>query len=128
MSAPFPVEISPEAAVQLRRWFDRKGTPESFVRLGVKGGGCSGLEYVIRLDTKSTPFDVEIEIEGVKVVCDTKSAKFLAGSTLVWTGNLLGGGFTFENPNAKRSCGCGTSFTPVEKPLSTSGEAERQAG
>ena len=112
----FPVEVTPEAADQLRRMKERKGGPDSFVRIGVKGGGCSGLEYVMRLDEKPLPIDLVLELEGLRVVCDGKSAKFLEGSKLVWTGNLIGGGFSFENPNADRSCGCGTSFTPKLSP------------
>ncbi|HXH61656.1 MAG TPA: iron-sulfur cluster assembly accessory protein [Fimbriimonadaceae bacterium] len=112
----FPVEVTPEALKRLKALMERKGEPGAFVRLGVKGGGCSGLEYVLRLDTQSTPYDVETELDGLKVVSDSKSAKFIAGSKLVWTGNLAGA-FKFENPNAERSCGCGTSFTP-KKPAS----------
>lgn len=109
----FPVTISPEALPHLKRLIAKDGRPEVTLRLGVKGGGCSGLEYVIRLDTRRLPQDFETEIEGVTVLCDPKSAKFLTGATLVYTGNLIGGSFKFENPNAKRSCGCGTSFTPA---------------
>ena len=108
----FPVQINPEALEQLKRIIQRKGEPESFVRLGVKGGGCSGLEYVVKLETKQLPIDITTEINGLKIVCDSKSAEFLVGSELVWTGNLIGSGFQFNNPNAQRSCGCGTSFTP----------------
>lgn len=108
----FPVEITPEALEQMKRLKGRKGKPESFVRIGVKGGGCSGLEYVMRLDDKPLPIDLELVVDDLKVVCDQKSAKFLSGAKLVWTGNLIGSGFTFENPNADRSCGCGTSFMP----------------
>lgn len=108
----FPVTVTPEAVDQLKKLRDRKGTPGSFVRIGVKGGGCSGLEYVMRLDEKRLPIDIVAEFDGLTVVCDGKSAKFLEGATLVWTGNLISGGFSFENPNAQRSCGCGTSFTP----------------
>ena len=61
---------------------------------------------------RSTPYDLATEIDGVRIVCDAKSAVYLQGSTLDFTGNLIGGGFQFENPNAARSCGCGTSFTP----------------
>ena len=107
----FPVAISSEALEKLKAQFARKGEPGSFVRIGVKGGGCSGFEYVIKFDTVSTQYDIEKDFDGFRVVSDTKSAKFLAGATLVWTGNLLGG-FQFENPNADRQCGCGTSFTP----------------
>jgi iron-sulfur cluster assembly protein len=111
--AVFPVTISPEALPHLKRLIAKDGRPDVTLRLGVKGGGCSGLEYVIRLDTRRLPQDFETEIDGVSVLCDAKSAKFLRGAVLVYTGNLIGGSFKFENPNAKRSCGCGTSFTPV---------------
>lgn len=107
----FPIQISPEALSRLKAQFERKGSPDGFVRLGVKGGGCSGLEYVIKFDTQNTPHDIEKDFDGLRVVSDTKSAKFLSGATLLWTGNLLGA-FQFDNPNADRQCGCGTSFTP----------------
>lgn len=111
----FPVEVSAPALVQVKRLIERKGTENSFLRLGVKGGGCSGLEYVLKLDENLRESDFILEVDGFKIACDPKSAEFLRGATLVYTGNLIGGGFSFENPNAKRSCGCGTSFTPVEK-------------
>lgn len=108
----FPLEIEEKALEQIRRILAKDGRPDAFLRIGVKGGGCSGFEYVLKLDTKRLPIDLEREFDGVPVVCDSKSAKFLEGSTLVYTGNLIGGGFKIENPNAARSCGCGTSFTP----------------
>lgn len=108
----FPVALSESAIVRLKQILAKDGRPEAFLRVGVKGGGCSGFEYLTKIDVVSTERDLATEIEGIKVVCDPKSAKFLAGSTLVYTGNLIGGGFQFENPNAARSCGCGTSFTP----------------
>ena len=110
--SPFPVTIDPEAAKQLKGLLARKGSPGQFVRIGVKGGGCSGLEYVIRLDERRLDGDQSLELDGLEVVCDARSTEFLAGSTLVYSGNLMSGGFAFENPNAARSCGCGTSFTP----------------
>jgi len=109
---PFPVEITPEAVTQLVRLVKRKAQPGQFVRIGVKGGGCSGFEYVLRLDDRRMEIDRVIEIEGVEVRCDSKSARFLQGARLVATANLMQGGLSFENPNATRSCGCGTSFTP----------------
>jgi iron-sulfur cluster assembly protein len=108
----FPISLTPEAQVQVKRLLAKDGRPEAFLRVGVKGGGCSGLEYVMRLDTQRRPIDIEMEDGGVIVVCDAKSAPFLHGASLTYTGNLIGGGFVFENPNADRSCGCGTSFTP----------------
>lgn len=108
----FPVSLSPPAIAQLKRLLAKDGRAEAFLRVGVKGGGCSGFEYVMRLDTTLRSGDLEAEFDGARIVCDPKSAKFLEGSTLEYTGNLIGGGFKFENPNAARSCGCGTSFTP----------------
>jgi len=111
----FPVTLSEGAAARIKQLLAKDGRPEAFLRIGVKGGGCSGLEYLLKLDTARKPADLEAELDGVPLVCDPKSAKFLEGSELTYTGNLIGGGFKFENPNAARSCGCGTSFTP--KPL-----------
>lgn len=114
-STEFPVIVSSEALAQIRRVLAKDGRPDAFLRIGVKGGGCSGFEYMLKIDTKRLPIDLEREVEGISVVCDQKSAAFLMGSTLVYTGNLIGGGFKMENPNAARSCGCGTSFTPKGK-------------
>ena len=108
----FPVTITASAIREVQRLVKRDGREGVFLRLGVKGGGCSGLEYLMTLDTVRKPNDSEIAIDGVTIVCDAKSAKFLTGSTFNYTGNLIGGGFKFDNPNAERSCGCGTSFTP----------------
>lgn len=80
----------------------------------MKGGGCSGLEYVLRIDDRELPGDLAFEAGGLRVVCDPKSAGFLQGATLRYTGNLMGGGIEFDNPNAERSCGCGTSFLPKQ--------------
>jgi iron-sulfur cluster assembly protein len=108
----FPIAITDAALAQIKRIVAKDGREGVFLRLGVKGGGCSGFEYRMELDTVRRPIDLELVIDDVTVVCDGKSAKFLEGSTFNYTGNLIGGGFQFENPNAARSCGCGTSFTP----------------
>lgn len=114
ITAPgFPVAVTPQAVSQIKNLVARKGHARSFLRIGVKGGGCSGLEYLFMLDDQPRPGDLLLSHEDTTIACDPKSAKFLQGATLVFTGNLLGGGgFAFENPNAARSCGCGTSFTP----------------
>lgn len=107
----FPVTVDASALPILKRMLARK--PEAtFVRIGLKGGGCSGFEYVIRADHDGTPYDVEAEVDGLRIVCDTRSAKYLSGSTLRGTSNLIQGCLEFENPHASRTCGCGTSFTP----------------
>lgn len=108
----FPVIVTEKAIAQLHRVMAKQTDANTFLRIGVKGGGCSGLEYVLKMDTKRLPHDLEADFGGIKVVCDAKSAVYLRGSTLEYTGNLIGGGFAFDNPNAGRSCGCGTSFMP----------------
>jgi iron-sulfur cluster assembly protein len=107
------VDISPQAAAQLKKMLRRKApdNPEMGVRLGVRGGGCSGLSYVVDLDDKVSKWDEVYEIHGLKVIVDKKSMLYLKGSILEWSGNLLHGGFEFNNPQAQKSCGCGTSFT-----------------
>lgn len=112
MDTAFPIELDERAIAQVKKLLTKDGRQDAFLRVGVKGGGCSGLEYVLLLDDKPRANDLTLEVDGIRVVCDSKSAKFLSGATLLYTGNLIGGGFTFENPNAQRSCGCGSSFTP----------------
>ncbi len=112
MSTEFPVEITAEAAQQAARVLTRNPEMGSFIRLGVKGGGCSGFEYLFRIDSARREGDVSLTLGGVEFVVDPRSSKFLLGARLIVTGNLLGPGLAFENPNAAKSCGCGTSFTP----------------
>ena len=83
---------------------------ESFVRVSVVSGGCSGLSYKMDFDTESKPNDQVFEDNGVKVVTDLKSFLYLFNTTLEFSGGLDGKGFSFNNPNAARSCGCGESF------------------
>ena len=85
--------------------------PNSFIRVGVKGGGCSGLMYDLTFDNELKDDDKELESNGVKVVVDKKSFLYLVGTTLDYSGGLNGKGFVFVNPNAERTCGCGESFS-----------------
>lgn len=114
-SGEFPVTLTPKALEELRKLAARKAAPGALVRVGVKGGGCSGLEYLLRFEMEPRPGDLMVSHEGLTLVCDPKSAQVLQGSVLEYTGNLLHGGFAFQNPNAERSCGCGTSFSPKAK-------------
>lgn len=82
-----------------------------FIRVGVKSGGCSGLEYVLKFDREQSATDQIFEDNGVKIVVDKKSILYLAGTTLEFSGGLNGKGFFFNNPNATRTCGCGESFS-----------------
>ena len=84
---------------------------EDFIRVGVKSGGCSGLEYVLKFDNEKTDSDQVFEDNGIKIVIDKKSILYLAGTILEFSGGLNGKGFVFNNPNANRTCGCGESFS-----------------
>ena len=81
------------------------------LRAGVKGGGCSGFQYVLELTKAENPDDKKIEQGGVTVYIDRKSYMFLIGTEIDYTEDLMGAGFKFNNPSAKRSCGCGESFS-----------------
>ena len=102
-------ENAVQQVVELKRSQNLPGNV--FLRMGVKGGGCSGMSYSLEFDTEMGPHDREFEIDGIKVVCDKKSYIYLNGTTLDYVRQGLTGGFTFVNPNAKSSCGCGTSFS-----------------
>ena len=84
---------------------------EDFIRVGVKSGGCSGLEYVLKFDNEKTDADQIFEDNGIKIIVDKKSILYLAGTILEYSGGLNGKGFVFNNPNASRTCGCGESFS-----------------
>ena len=84
---------------------------DDFIRVGVKSGGCSGLEYVLKFDNEKTDSDQVFEDNGIKIVIDKKSILYLAGTILEFSGGLNGKGFVFNNPNANRTCGCGESFS-----------------
>ncbi|MGC4000957.1 MAG: iron-sulfur cluster assembly accessory protein [Anaeromyxobacter sp.] len=105
------IEISEQAAAHIRALAAQHGTPEGGLRLGVRGGGCSGLNYVVDWAGAPTASDEVIEREGARVFVDPKSARFLAGTVIEWKKTLLQSGFEFRNPNVKTSCGCGESFS-----------------
>jgi iron-sulfur cluster assembly protein len=105
------VELSPVAVKRVKELMESQNLENAFLRMGVKGGGCSGLSYNLEFDTELRKFDKQFEVDGVKVVVDVKSYLYLNGTTLDYVTQGLTGGFTFVNPNAKSSCGCGTSFT-----------------
>ena len=109
------ITLTPAAVNKVREILASQGNPRNlYLRLGVKGGGCSGFSYVVEFDDDiDATYDRTFEIDGVKVVVDRKSLMFLAGTELDYTGDLhfVGeGGFEFVNPNASKTCGCGTSF------------------
>jgi len=104
--------ITERAAAKILKIFADQGMPETAaLRLGVKGGGCSGFSYT--LDVAETPADDDevFEDNGVRLVTDPKSYLYLNGTEVDFNDDLLNGGFIFNNPNAKKSCGCGASFS-----------------
>lgn len=106
------ITVSENAKNQAIRLMKDDNAPEgSFIRVGVKGGGCSGLSYDLTFDYKINEGDKIFEDKGVKIVCDKKSILYLVGTELDFSGGLNGKGFIFKNPNANRTCGCGESFS-----------------
>ncbi len=106
------ITLTPSATQEVKRLIEKEQKPNLGLRIGVKGGGCSGMTYVLAVDD-ATPkqYDSIFEQDGVKVVIDAKSHLYLDGTTIDFKDAVMGGGFQFSNPLAKKSCGCGTSFT-----------------
>ncbi len=105
-----PIKLTDGAIAEIKRLMNEQGFDTSNVlRIGVKGGGCSGLSYMLGFD-KATSADMEYEIEGVTFVMDKAHEMYLAGMEVDYQGGLNSRGFTFTNPNASTTCGCGTSF------------------
>ena len=104
------IEISDKAATRIRALLEEKKTPAGGLRLGVKGGGCSGLSYFLDWAAEPSKFDQVVERDGARVFVDPKSAVFLQGTVIDWQQTLMQSGFVFRNPNVRSSCGCGESF------------------
>ncbi|MBI4597826.1 MAG: iron-sulfur cluster assembly accessory protein [Candidatus Omnitrophica bacterium] len=106
------ITLTAPAAQEVKRLIEKEQKPNLGLRIGIKGGGCSGMTYVLAID-EATPkqYDTVFEQDGVKIVIDAKSHLYLDGTTIDFKTNLMGGGFEFNNPLAKKTCGCGTSFT-----------------
>tara|TARA_B110000046_G_C12845060_1_gene335315 strand:+ start:92 stop:418 length:327 start_codon:yes stop_codon:yes gene_type:complete len=106
------IKVSDTAKNQvLKLKADAEVEMDAFIRVGVKGGGCSGLTYLMDFDTSIKDDDKVFEDKGVKIVVDKKSFLYLIGTELDFSGGLNGKGFAFVNPNASRTCGCGESFS-----------------
>ena len=106
------ISISENAGKQIRKLLDRQGMPQGGLRVGVKAGGCSGLSYTFGWEAAARPGDqVFAGPEGVQVFVDPRSLRFLDGTMLDYDTSLISKGFTFENPQARSTCGCGTSFS-----------------
>jgi len=101
------------AAKEIQRIIDEQELDKDKVRLrvGVKGGGCSGFSYILDLTESQKETDEAVEQHGITVICDPKSLLYLGGTTIDFKDEIMGRGFVFQNPNATSSCGCGSSFS-----------------
>jgi len=104
------INVTPKAIQRIKEAFAKQGVSGG-LRLGVQGGGCSGLSYLVKFEPQQRPQDNVYEFDGVQIFIDPKSLLYLDGTTLDYKESLLHSGFAFENPNAQKSCGCGTSFS-----------------
>ena len=104
------ITLSPSAVLQIKKFRDEAGMADGGLRVSVVGGGCSGLSYKLDFQKEPQPQDKVFEIDFVKIFVDPKSFLYIKGLELDYSGGLNGTGFTFKNPNATKSCGCGTSF------------------
>lgn len=105
-----PVTFTPGAIEELKRLANSKPDDKPYVRVGVKGGGCSGMTYVLEYDQKEEN-DIEFSVDGLQIVLNAGHELYVAGMTIEFEGGLNSRGFTFKNPNASSTCGCGTSFS-----------------
>ena len=105
------IKITEKAAKEVKKIMEENKVPENYgLRVGVKGGGCSGLTYSLGFDSGAKEGDTTIESNGIKLFVDGKSLFYLSGTLLDFTDGLNGKGFVFNNPNATKTCGCGESF------------------
>ena len=110
-SGALTIKITSDAVNHIRSFGQLEGKDKTNLRVAVKGGGCSGLTYVLELAENPSHNEKVISENGLELYVDKKSYIFLAGTTLEYQGGLNGKGFVFHNPNAKTTCGCGTSFS-----------------
>lgn len=107
---PPPVHLSDRALTEVQRIIANKQIPEGYgLRVGVKGGGCSGMSYVLGFD-KHREHDLTFDVDGVTIYMDKRHGLYLMGTTVDYHDGLDARGFVFENPNATQTCGCGSSF------------------
>mgnify|MGYP003407862225 CR=1 FL=1 len=105
------VRLTPKAISMAKQALAKRGTPNACLRLGVRGGGCSGVSYAIEFSEKARERDNLFDFDGLRVIVDPKSLVYLRGSVLDYEVKLMQHGFKFVNPNEKSNCGCGESFS-----------------
>jgi iron-sulfur cluster assembly accessory protein len=105
------ITVTDRAATEVRNVIEDQGEAEAMLRVYVAGGGCSGLQYGMALETEQMEGDTVIEQNGVKLVVDQQSFPYLRGAVVDYVEGIMGAGFKIENPNATASCGCGSSFS-----------------
>jgi len=108
--APVRIELTDGAAARIRAMMGERATPAGGLRLGVQGGGCSGLSYVVDWADAPGERDLVFEKDGGRLVVDARAARFLADTVVDWKSSLMQSGFVFRNPNVKSACSCGESF------------------
>lgn len=106
--------ITEAASHQIFNMMKEEGNENLFLRIGVKGGGCSGLSYGMGFEEEQSELDLLMELQGLKVLVNKDDAPILNGLKIDFKQNMMGGGFTIDNPNAIASCGCGSSFRTAE--------------
>jgi len=105
------IHVTTKALNEVKNIKEQNSIPNDYgLRLGIKGGGCSGMSYTLGFDATSRENDIIMNVEGVSIFIDSKSLFYLMGITLDYSDGLTGRGFTFNNPNATKTCGCGSSF------------------
>ena len=110
--AEFPIDITAKALEMIKNALDEtQGEDGDYLRVGVKGGGCSGFQYSLNFTNEVDDEDLLVVVDGTKIVTDAFSASYLKGTELDYVESLQGNGFKFNNPSAKRTCGCGSSFS-----------------
>jgi iron-sulfur cluster assembly protein len=106
------ISLTPAAIAEIKRLIAQQENPDGLMlRVGIQGGGCSGLSYKMEFSRQVEEFDNTFEFDGLSVVIDAKALAYMSGTTIDFNTELLNGGFKFDNPMSTRSCGCGSSFS-----------------
>ncbi len=109
-AAPKLISVTPTAVSHVKLLLERQEKPQGYLRIAAVGGGCSGLSYKLGVEDEPGPADYVFEEAGLKILLDMKSSLVLGGMVLDYNDDLMNAGFSFKNPNAAHTCGCGTSF------------------